>query len=186
MALNEAIIWSLRPTLWSSSILRIDPRSGYLSKVGIRVFLRLFSILGNILQSDWCLVSGILNYRSSLFKLSIFRVFLSLVFWLILKVILSMQCSENSIAKKCYLVSIIQHRSKIYTVGSAEDVYISAELRALPTVIHILIGMFTSMSSLCSFTSYRNYEDTIFIRWMECNTPFPEYVLSCVFKFFWS
>ena len=30
----------------------------------------------------------------------------------------------DSIAKRCYQVSIIRHRSKIYTAGSAEDVYI--------------------------------------------------------------
>jgi len=35
-----------------------------------------------------------------------------------------MQYSWNSIAKQCYQVSIIQHRSKIYTAGSAEDIYI--------------------------------------------------------------
>ena len=32
--------------------------------------------------------------------------------------------SGNSIAKLCYQVNIIWHRSKIYTAGSAEDVYI--------------------------------------------------------------
>ena len=34
------------------------------------------------------------------------------------------------------------------------------------------------------FTPYRNCEDAIFVRWMEYNTPFPKYVLSCVFKIF--
>ena len=36
----------------------------------------------------------------------------------------SIQDSWNSSAKQCYQVSIIRHHSKIYTVGSAEDVYI--------------------------------------------------------------
>ena len=38
---------------------------------------------------------------------------------------------------------------------------------------------------LCvQFTPYRNCEDAIFVRWMDCNTLLPEYVLSCVFRFF--
>ena len=49
---------------------------------------------------------------------------LSLVFWLILGATLSMQYSENSIAKLCYQISIIWHCSEIYTAGSAEDFYI--------------------------------------------------------------
>ena len=36
--MNEAITWSLRPTLWSSGILRIDQWSSYLSEGGIRIF----------------------------------------------------------------------------------------------------------------------------------------------------
>jgi len=35
-----------------------------------------------------------------------------------------MQYSGNSIVKLCYQVNIIRHRSKVYTAGSAEDVYI--------------------------------------------------------------
>ena len=31
---------------------------------------------------------------------------------------------------------------------------------------------------------YRNFEDEIFVRWIECNTPFSEYVLRYVFIFF--
>ena len=38
-------------------------------------------------------------------------------------------------------VSIIRHCSKIYTAGSAEEDYYSANLRALPIVLHISIGM---------------------------------------------
>ena len=34
------------------------------------------------------------------------------------------------------------------------------------------------------FTPYPNCEDAIFVRWMECNTPLLEYILSCVFRFF--
>ena len=53
---------------------------GYLSEVGIRVFLQLFSILGYILQSDWYLVFRILNYRSSLVMFSIIMVLLHLLY----------------------------------------------------------------------------------------------------------
>ena len=106
-------------------ILRIDPRLGYLSEVGIWISLRLLYILGYIFQSNRCLVFDIL-------KLSVFFIYAqhyqgspsSSVFWLILEVILSIQYSENSIAKQCYQVSIIWHRSKIYTAGSVEDIYV--------------------------------------------------------------
>ena len=37
--------------------------------------------------------------------------------------------------------SIIQHYSKIFTAGSAEDAYCSVDLRALPLVLHILISI---------------------------------------------
>ena len=40
------------------------------------------------------------------------------------------------------------------------------------------------LSFLCSSSPYRNFEDEIFVRWMECNTPFLEYVLRYVFWFF--
>ena len=49
---------------------------------------------------------------------------LSSTFWLIRGVILSMEYSGNSIARLCSRVCIIWHRSKIYTAGSVEDVYI--------------------------------------------------------------
>ena len=53
------------------------------------------------------------------------------------------------------MVSIIWHRLKIYAAGSAEDVYIQIIVQstweALPAVIHILIGIIPSLSSLCSF-----------------------------------
>jgi len=87
-------------------------------------FLRLFSILGYILQSDWCRVFGILNYRCSLLCSALSGFPLSSVFWLILGELSSMQHNWNSIAKQCYQVSIIRHHSKIYTARSAEDVYI--------------------------------------------------------------
>jgi len=40
-----------------------------------------------------------------------------------------------------------------------------------------------TMSPLCSIYPLRNCEDAIFIRWVDCNTPFPEYVLNYVFSF---
>ena len=53
-------------------ILRIDPRLGYLSEVGIRISLRLLYILGYIFQSDhaWSsefLIIGLLYLWSVLF-----------------------------------------------------------------------------------------------------------------------
>ena len=111
-------------------ILRIDPRLGYLPEVGIQISLRLLYILGYIFQSDQCLVFGILNSRSSLLCSVLSGFSLYLVFWLILGELSSMQYSWNSIAKQCYKVSIIRHRSKIYT-GSAEDVYIRITVQSI-------------------------------------------------------
>ena len=70
-------------------ILWIDPDRVIFQKISSRDSLRVFYILDYIFQSDRCLVFGILNYRSSLF-----------------------------------MVSIIRHRLKTYTAGSAEDFYI--------------------------------------------------------------
>ena len=44
--------------------------------------------------------------------------------------------------------SIIQ---QIYTAGSAEDDYYSVDLRALPVVLHILIGIDSTFVPLYSF-----------------------------------
>jgi len=67
-------------------------------------------------------------------------------------------------------------------------VYCSDNLWALLLVVHILIGIIlVSIFFLCSSSPYQNFEDEIFVRWMECNTtPFPEYVLRYVFWFFLS
>ena len=113
-----------------------------------------FYILGYIFQSDRCLVFGILNYQSSLF-----------------------------------MVSIIRHRSKIHTAGSAEDVYIliivQSTWEALPAVIHILIGIIPVYVPFVFILPLIEIVRTqFFVRWMECNTPLPEYVLSYVFRFF--
>ena len=81
-------------------------------------------------------------------------------------------------------VCIIQHRLKNYTAESAEDDYCSVNLRALPIVLHILIGIipvlvpFVFIYPLSKLRG-RNF----FVRWMDCNTLLPEYVLSCVFRF---
>jgi len=95
--LNEAIICSLWPTQWSSGILRIDLRSGYLSEVSNLVSLWLFYILGYIFQSDQRLVFGILNYRSSLLCLVLSGYSLSSVFRSILGITLSIHHIRNSI-----------------------------------------------------------------------------------------
>ena len=57
--------------------------------------------------------------------------------------------------------------------------YYSVDLRALPAVIHILIGIIPSLSLLHSFYPY-----AIFVRGIKCNTLLPKYVLSYVFWFF--
>ena len=99
-------------------------RSGYLSEVSTRDSLRIFYNLGYIFQSDRRLVFRILNYRSSLFMLSIIRVFF---------IFSVLAHSQNDIkyavqrefyCKAVVSVSIIRHRSEIYTVRNAENVYI--------------------------------------------------------------
>ena len=143
-------------------------RSGYLSEVNSRNSLRIFYILGYIFQSDWCLVFGILNYRSSLLCSGLSGLSLSSVFWLILRVTLSMQYSGNSIAKLCYqsvLFGIVrrfiqpevqrmfifwllfsQHESPTYSAS-----YLNwYKFRSCPLCVH--------------FTPYRNCEDAIFCK----------------------
>ena len=80
--------------------------------------------------------------------------------------------------------SINQHYSKIYTAGSAECDYYSASLRALPLVLHILIGINSTFVPFVFNLPLNEIARTqFFVRWVDCNTPFPEYVLSCVFRF---
>ena len=53
-----------------------------------------------------------------------------------------------------------------------------------PQLFYILICIIiVSIFSVFIFP-YQNFEDEIYIRWVECNTPFPEYVLRYVFWFF--
>jgi len=73
--LNEATIWSLRLTLWSLGIFKINLQSCYHLEDNIRDSLQLFYILDYVFQSDRRLVFRILNYRSSLFMLNLIRVF---------------------------------------------------------------------------------------------------------------
>ena len=85
-------------------------------------------------------------------------------------------------------VSIIWHRSEIYTAGSAEDVYIQIIVQstweALPAVIHILIGIISvHVPIVFNLPLIEIARTQFFVRWMDCNTPLLEYVLSCVFRF---
>ena len=80
------------------------------------------------------------------------------------------------------MVSIIRHRSKIFAAGSAEDV---STWEALPAVIHILIGVIPVLVLFVFNLPLIEIARTqFFVRWMDCNTPLPEYVLSCVFRLF--
>ena len=82
------------------------------------------------------------------------------------------------------IISIILHYPKIYTAGSTEDDYYSASLRALPLVLHILIGIDSTLVPFVFNSPLNEIARTqFFVRWMDCNTPLPEYVLSCVFGF---
>ena len=76
-----------------------------------------------------------------------------------------MQYSGNSIAKLCYRVCIIWHHSKIYTTGSAEDVYIPViiQLTWEPYLSDSYLDWYNSRPCpLCvHFTPYRNCEDAI-------------------------
>ena len=105
-------------------ILRIDPRSGNISEVGIRVFLQLFSIIGYILRSDRCVVFGILNYRSSLFTLSIISVLFIFSFLALSQSDMKYAVQQEFYCKAVLSVSIIRHNLKIYTTESAEGVFI--------------------------------------------------------------
>ena len=98
-----------------------------------------------------------------------------------------------SIAEFYYKATILDY----YYLTSFEDLYsrkcrrylcsdhCSVDLGELPLVIHILIGIipvhvpFVFILPLIEISRMQ-----FFVRWMECNTLLPEYVLSCVFKFF--
>ena len=161
-------MWSLRPTLWCSGILRIDPRSGYLSDVGIRISLRLLYIPGYILQSDWCLVFGILNYRSSLLCSVLSEFSISSVFWLILGELSGMQYIGNSITKQWHQIIFIWHRSKIYTAEGQKMFIFRLLFSRLesPTRSDSYLDWYNSRPCpLCvHFTPYRNCEDAIFCK----------------------
>ena len=145
--------------------------SGYLSEDSSRNSLRIFYILYYIVQSDWCLVFGILNYRSSLLLCSGLSGFsLSSVFWLMLGGLSSKQYNWNS--------------KDLYSRKCGGWFY-SANLRALPIVLHILIGINSIFVPFVFILPLIEIARTqFFVRWMECNTPLPEYVLRCVFRFF--
>jgi len=67
--------------------------------------------------------------------------------------------------------------------------------RAISSTLHHLVRFFPSILRYLPSYSYpsvsfpllpftlRNFEDEIFVRWIDCNTPFPEYVPCCVFSF---
>ena len=44
-----------------------------------------------------------------------------------------------------------------------------------------LISTMSPLCSICPLMKLRG--PNFFVRWVDCNTPFPEYVLSCVFSF---
>ena len=120
--------------------------------------------------------------------LGIIRVFLSSVFWLILRATLSMQYSGNSIAELCYqlvLFGIVQR-------------LIQPEVQKI-SIFWLLISQLESPTYSTSYLNWYKFHHVplvfilplteiartqFFVRWMECNTPLPEYVLSCVFRFF--
>ena len=123
---------------------------------------------------------------SSLFMLSIIRIFLSSIFWLILRVTLSMQYSWNSIA---------QQRRQQYYSALFKDLY-SQECRR--SIFWLLFSQLESPTYSASYLNWYKFRPFLvfnlplieiartqfFVRWMDCNTPLLEYVLSCVFRFF--
>ena len=115
---------------------------------------RIFYILGYIFQSDRCLVFGLLN-------LSVFFIYdqyYSASF-------------EDLYSRKC--------RRCLHSD------YCSVNLRALPIVLHILISIIpVHVPFLFNLPLIEIARTQFFVRWMDCNTPLPEYVLSCVFRFF--
>ena len=63
--------------------------------------------------------------------------------------------------------------------------YCSVDLGALPVVIHILIGIIPVLTPFVFILPLIEIARTqFFVRWVECNTLLPKYVLSCVFRFF--
>ena len=83
-----------------------------------------------------------------------------------------------------YLVSFKDLYSRKCRRYLYSDCY-SVDSRALPAVIHILIGIISVPILFVFILPLIEIARTqFFVRWMECNTLLPEYVLSCVFVFF--
>jgi len=78
----------------------------------------------------------------------------------------------------------IYYTATTSSAGNAEYDYYSVDLRALPIVLHILISINSTFVPFVFNLPLNEIARTqFFVRWVDCNTPFPEYVLSCVFRF---
>ena len=90
--------------------------------------------------------------------------------------------SEFSIIGLLYfMVSIIRHRSKIFCSRKCRR---CVDLGS-PTCSASYLNWYNSTLVLFVFNLplIEIARTQFFVRWMDCNTPFLEYVLSCVFRF---
>ena len=116
--------------------------------------------------SEWSM-PGIQNSQLSAFSIMLSTIRVSFIFSILAY---ARRAIKYAVRLEFYCkvvssVSIIRHCSKIYTAKSAEDDYCSANLRALPIVLHILIGINSRPCPPCvQFTPYRNCEDVIFCK----------------------
>ena len=82
------------------------------------------------------------------------------------------------------IIPKIYYTATTSSAGNAEYDYHSVDLRALPIVLHILISINSTLVPFVFNLPLNEIARTqFFVRWVDCNTPFPEYVLSCVFRF---
>jgi len=123
-------------------------------------------------------------YRSSLLCSGLSGFPLSSVFWPLLGELSSMQYNWSSITKQYYSTlfkDLYSQRCRRYLYSD----YCLVNLRALPIVLHILISINSALVLFVFNLPLIEIARTqFFVRWMDCNTPLPEYVLSCVFRFF--
>ena len=177
------MIWSLRLTLWSSGILRIDLERVIFQKsvVGILYGYSIFSAISFRVIDAWYsefLIIGLLYYAQD------YQGFLYLQY--------------SGLFSECSTTRILLQSNDIRSVlfGIVQRL-IQPEVQKI-SIFWLLFRPLESPTYSASYhnwynfhpcplcvqlTPYRNCEDAIFCKVDECNTPLPEYVLSCVFRF---
>ena len=140
--------------------------------------------------SEW-LMPGIRNFPLSVFFIMLSTIRVSFIFSIL---VYSRRAIKYVVQREFYYKVMISDQ---YYSTSFEELYsrkyrrclysnhCSVNLRDLPIVLHILIGIISTHVPFVFILPLIEIARTqFFVRWMECNTMFPEYVLKYIFKLF--